>query len=180
MAISSLSAIAGVPAVLSPPVKLERLQGGLLKNCNCQLAGLGKLSLDLNHKQNNTAQTSAFGKPSLNLHGKEVLTHSVRVHSASLICASALNARCGAEGQTQTVEKPVSVITNAPVHGKEKSPQLDDGGAGFPPRDDDGGGGGGGGGGGWAGGFFFFGFLAFLGLLNERDSDGSYERRRRK
>ena len=56
--------------------------------------------------------------------------------------------------------------------GKEKSPQLDDGGTGFPPGDDDGGGGGGGGGGGnYSGGFFFFGFLAFLGFLKDKESE---------
>lgn len=60
--------------------------------------------------------------------------------------------------------------------GKEKSPELDDGGTGFPPRDDDDGGGGGGGGGGpgWSGGFFFFGFLAFLGMLKDKESEGPY------
>lgn len=61
------------------------------------------------------------------------------------------------------------------IPGKEKSPDLDDGGTGFPPRDDgDGGGGGGGGGGGWSGGFFFFGFLAFLGFLKDQESENSY------
>ncbi|XP_074305461.1 uncharacterized protein LOC141640650 [Silene latifolia] len=88
------------------------------------------------------------------------------------------NARCGAEGQTQTMEKPTSVIQNAP--GKEKSPQIDDGGTGLPPRDDDGGGGGGGGGGGsFSGGFFFFGFLAFLGFLKNKESEGDYGDSRR-
>jgi len=48
-------------------VKLKHLQGVSTKNYTFPLAGLGKLSLDLNHKQNNTAETSAFGKPSLNL-----------------------------------------------------------------------------------------------------------------
>lgn len=69
------------------------------------------------------------------------------------------------------------------ITGKEKSPELDDGGSGFPPRDDDDGGGGGGGGGGhWSGGFFFFGFLAFLGLLKDKEGEGPYQddmRRRR-
>lgn len=65
--------------------------------------------------------------------------------------------------------------------GKEKSPQLDDGGTGFPPGgDDDGGGGGGGGGGNWSGGFFFFGFLAFLGFLKDKESEGSYRDSRRR
>ncbi|KAG1364298.1 putative Vacuolar protein sorting-associated protein 32 [Cocos nucifera] len=53
----------------------------------------------------------------------------------------------GAAEQTQTVTRQSSTITIAPIQGKEKSPELDDGGTGFPPRDDDDGGGGGGGGG---------------------------------
>ncbi|GFP89107.1 hypothetical protein PHJA_001054400 [Phtheirospermum japonicum] len=53
------------------------------------------------------------------------------------------NATCAAE-QTQTVTRQSSTITVAPIQGKEKSPDLDDGGAGFPPRDDGDGGGGGG------------------------------------
>lgn len=61
--------------------------------------------------------------------------------------------------------------------GKEKSPDLDDGGTGFPPRDDDGGGGGGGH---WKGGFFFFGFLAFLGLLKDQEEEGPYRDQRRR
>lgn len=86
------------------------------------------------------------------------------------------NARC-AEGQTQTVTRESSTITVAPVQGKEKSPDLDDGGTGFPPRDDDGGGGGGGH---WKGGFFFFGFLAFLGLLKDQEEEGPYRDQRRR
>ncbi|CAK9145076.1 unnamed protein product [Ilex paraguariensis] len=102
------------------------------------------------------------------------MTHCVGVKPTSIICAAALNARCGAE-QTQTVTRQSSTITVAPIQGKEKSPELDDGGTGFPPRDDDGGGGGGGGGGGhWSGGFFFFGFLAFLGFLKDQESEGPY------
>ncbi|CAI9303448.1 unnamed protein product [Lactuca saligna] len=100
-------------------------------------------------------------------------TQISQLKSAAFICASALNARCGAE-QTQTVTRQSSTITIAPVQGKEKSPDLDDGGTGFPPRDDDGGGGGGGGGGGWSGGFFFFGFLAFLGFLKDQEKEGAY------
>uniref|UniRef100_A0A5B7B515 Uncharacterized protein n=1 Tax=Davidia involucrata TaxID=16924 RepID=A0A5B7B515_DAVIN len=107
------------------------------------------------------------------------VTHAIRVKSASIICAAALNARCGAE-QTQTVTREQSTITVAPVQGKEKSPELDDGGTGLPPRDDDGGGGGGGGGGGWSGGFFFFGFLAFLGFLKDQESEGPYRDDRRR
>ncbi|KAL5977768.1 hypothetical protein ACLOJK_036776 [Asimina triloba] len=83
-------------------------------------------------------------------------------------------ARCAAE-QTQTVTRQSSTITIAPIQGKEKSPELDDGGTGLPPRDDDGGGGGGGGGGpGWTGGFFFFGLLAFLGFLKDDESERHY------
>ncbi|CAL9115582.1 unnamed protein product, partial [Musa textilis] len=103
-----------------------------------------------------------------------------RLLSRSLICAASLNARCAAE-QTQTVTRQSSTITIAPIQGKEKSPELDDGGTGFPPRDDDGGGGGGGGGWHhWSGGFFFFGLLAFLGLLKDQESEGPYRDRRRR
>ncbi|KAM7499029.1 hypothetical protein LguiA_023443 [Lonicera macranthoides] len=98
------------------------------------------------------------------------ISRSLRTKSASIICAAGLNARCAA-GQTQTVTRESSTITIAPVQGKEKSPDLDDGGTGLPPRDDDGGGGGGGGGGGWSGGFFFFGFLAFLGFLKDNEGE---------
>lgn len=67
------------------------------------------------------------------------------------------------------------------LSGKEKSPQLDDGGSGLPPRDDDdGGGGGGGGGGNWSGGFFFFGFLAFLGFIKDKESEDTYRDKRRR
>ncbi|KAK4349478.1 hypothetical protein RND71_032233 [Anisodus tanguticus] len=105
---------------------------------------------------------------------------SVQAKCASIICSAALNARC-AEGQTQTVTRESSTITVAPVQGKEKSPELDDGGSGFPPRDDDGGGGGGGGGGGhWKGGFFFFGFLAFLGFLKDQEEEGPYRDQRKR
>ncbi|XP_008218704.1 PREDICTED: uncharacterized protein LOC103318997 isoform X1 [Prunus mume] len=98
--------------------------------------------------------------------------------SASVICASASNARCGAE-QTQTVTREAPTITHLP--GKEKSPLLDDGGSGFPPGDDgDGGGGGGGGGGNWSGGFAFFGFLLFLSFLKDKESEGDYRENRRR
>ncbi|XP_071736566.1 uncharacterized protein [Rutidosis leptorrhynchoides] len=97
-----------------------------------------------------------------------------QIKSAAFICAAAMSARMGAE-QTQTVTRQSSTITIAPTQGKEKSPDLDDGGSGLPPRDDDGGGGGGGGGGGWSsGGFFFFGFLAFLGFLKDQEKEGAY------
>ncbi|CAL0313273.1 unnamed protein product [Lupinus luteus] len=101
-----------------------------------------------------------------------------RAQSATIICAAALNARCGAE-QTQTVTRQAPTITHVP--GKEKSPQLDDGDSGLPPRDDgDGGGGGGGGGGNWSGGFFFFGFLAFLGFLKDKETEDTYKDDRRR
>uniref|UniRef100_A0A804HTB8 C2 domain-containing protein n=1 Tax=Musa acuminata subsp. malaccensis TaxID=214687 RepID=A0A804HTB8_MUSAM len=103
-----------------------------------------------------------------------------RLRSGALICAAALSARCAAE-QTQTVTRQSSTITIAPIQGKEKSPELDDGGTGFPPRDDDDGGGGGGGGGGhWSGGFFFFGLLAFLGLMKDQESEGPYQNNKRR
>ncbi|KAK6230927.1 hypothetical protein QUC31_002445 [Theobroma cacao] len=108
---------------------------------------------------------------------------SSRKQSSSVICAAtaALNATCSASGQTQTVTREAPTITQAPVHAKEKSPQLDDGDSGFPPRDDDGGGGGGGGGGGnWSGGFFLFGFLAFLGFLKDKEGEEDYRDTRRR
>ncbi|GMJ09984.1 glucose sensitive mutant 3, embryo defective 1303 [Hibiscus trionum] len=105
-----------------------------------------------------------------------------RNQSLSIVCGAAgLNATCSASGQTQTVTREAPTITQAPVHSKEKSPQLDDGDSGFPPRDDDSGGGGGGGGGGnWSGGFFFFGFLAFLGFLKDKESEEDYRDSRRR
>ncbi|KAL8093381.1 uncharacterized protein LOC141692350 [Apium graveolens] len=105
---------------------------------------------------------------------RQAISLSNQRKSTSVICAAALNARCSAE-QTQTVTRQSSTITVAPIQGKEKSPDLDDGGDGFPPRDDGDGGGGGGGGGGWSGGFFFFGFLAFLGLLRDQESESPYK-----
>ncbi|XP_058114820.1 protein FERTILITY RESTORER RF2, mitochondrial-like [Magnolia sinica] len=109
-----------------------------------------------------------------------LVSHARRPPSSMVVCAAALNARCGAE-QTQTVTRQSSTITIAPIQGKEKSPELDDGGTGFPPRDDgDGGGGGGGGGHGWSGGFFFFGLLAFLGFLKDQESEGPYRNDRRR
>ncbi|KAH0679759.1 hypothetical protein AABB24_007922 [Solanum stoloniferum] len=121
-----------------------------------------------------------LGMQSQLINNRRRLICPVQQKRASIICSSALNARC-AEGQTQTVTRESSTITVAPVQGKEKSPDLDDGGTGFPPRDDDGGGGGGGGGGGnWKGGFFFFGFLAFLGLLKDQEDEGPYRDQRRR
>lgn len=175
MAISSLSATSGVSAVLLPPVRSDLPRRGPLKHCNHEVARLGMVSFGLNSE----LQLARLGKLSLCSSQNQNPTPSIRMRSSSVVCSAALNARCGAEGQTQTVEKPVSVISNAP--GKEKSPLLDDGGTGFPPRDDDGGGGGGGGGGGnWSGGFFFFGFLAFLGFLKDQESEGPYQDSRRR
>ncbi|KAI4307829.1 hypothetical protein L6164_030968 [Bauhinia variegata] len=133
--------------------------------------------------------------PSNRSFGFDTSTRSAQ--PATIICAAALincnqckrsttyghlamgcNARCGAE-QTQTVPRQAPTMTHIP--GKEKSPQLDDGGTGFPPGgDDDGGGGGGRGRGNWSSGFFFFGFLAFLGLLKDKESDGDYRDSRRR
>ncbi|KNA23418.1 hypothetical protein SOVF_025020 [Spinacia oleracea] len=176
MAISSLSATSGLSAVLLlSPVRFDLPRRGPLKHHNHGVAGLGKASFGLHREQ----QLVRLGKLSLCLSHIQRSTPTTRVRSASVVCSAALNARCGAEGQTQTVEKPTSVISNAP--GKEKSPLLDDGGTGFPPRDDDGGGGGGGGGGGnYSGGFFFFGFLAFLGFLKDKENEGPYQDSRRR
>lgn len=115
-------------------------------------------------------------------YGKGLAMSSSRIKSSSVICAFASNARCSqSQGQTQTVTRESPTITQAPVHSKEKSPELDDGGTGFPPRDDgDGGGGGGGGGGNWSGGFFLFGFLAFLGFLKDKESEEDYRGGRRR
>ncbi|KAL2483686.1 Uncharacterized protein Fot_45130 [Forsythia ovata] len=111
---------------------------------------------------------------------RRTTTQAFRAQLASITCSAALNATCAAE-QTQTVTRQSSTITVAPIQGKEKSPELDDGGTGFPPRDDgDGGGGGGGGGGHWSGGFFFFGFLAFLGFLKDQENEGPYRDERRR
>ncbi|XP_073002677.1 uncharacterized protein [Typha latifolia] len=110
----------------------------------------------------------------------EVTLQARQLCRNAVICAAASSARCAAE-QTQTVTRQSSTITIAPVEGKEKSPELDDGGSGFPPRDDgDGGGGGGGGGHHWSGGFFFFGLLAFLGFLKDQESEGPYRDNRRR
>ncbi|KAL0798742.1 hypothetical protein Bca101_053917 [Brassica carinata] len=87
-------------------------------------------------------------------------------------CNAALNAKCS-QGQTQTITRESPTITQAPTHGKEKSPKLDDGGSGFPPRNDGGGGGGGGGGESFSGGFFLFGFLMFMGYL--KDLEGEHD-----
>lgn len=92
--------------------------------------------------------------------------------SLQVICSAVLRARCSTE--QQTIQHQSAVISKAPVQGKEKTPELDDGGTGGGPGRDDGGGGGGGGWGGWSGGFFLFGFLAFLGFLQDRENEGPY------
>ncbi|KAL3612231.1 hypothetical protein D5086_003251 [Populus alba] len=78
-----------------------------------------------------------------------------------IIYAAAMNARCAASGQTQTLTNKAPGVTKAPQRETNKTLRLDDGGHGFPPHS--GGGGGGGGGGNFSGGFFLFGFLGFLG-----------------
>ncbi|XP_057992886.1 protein YELLOW LEAF 1, choloroplastic isoform X2 [Hevea brasiliensis] len=106
--------------------------------------------------------------------------HGNRKQSASIMCSAALNARCSASGQTQTITREAPTITKAPVREPTKTPKLDDGGPGLPPGGDDGGGdGGGGGGGNWSGGFFLFGFLAFLGFLKDKESEDYRDSRRR-
>ncbi|PON86350.1 hypothetical protein TorRG33x02_179160 [Trema orientale] len=119
-----------------------------------------------------------LGTPILSREIIKVVMLSTRRQSRAFICAAALNARCAAE-QTQTVTRQAPTITHMPT--KEKLPDLDDGGTGFPPRDDgDGGGGGGGGGGNWSGGFFFFGFLLFLGFLKDKEGEETYREDRRR
>lgn len=109
----------------------------------------------------------------------QTISYPRKVRSRARICSASLNATCAAE-QTQTVTRQSSTITIAPIQGKEKSPELDDGGTGPPPGgDDDGGGGGGGGGPNWSGGFFFFGFLALLGLFKDQENEGPYSDNRR-
>ncbi|ERN05337.1 uncharacterized protein LOC18433513 [Amborella trichopoda] len=159
---------AAVPSVFSPEIPLGKvrvpsrgsirlLKSGLaMPNISTRRMSQCKTGVSLAHKM---ASTGAM----------------CRMGSASAICALAVNARCSTE--QQTIQHQSAVITNAPAQNKEKSPELDDGGTGFPPRDDGDGGGGGGGGGGWKGGFFFFGFLAFLGFLKDKESEGSYEDR---
>ncbi|KAL9227222.1 hypothetical protein vseg_002942 [Gypsophila vaccaria] len=162
---SYVSAASGVSAVLLPQGRLQFPKGVPLLKHHDRKAQCGKVSSCLNQKP----LVKRTDNLSISSSCKPLLTHVTGARSTSLVCSAALNARCGAEGQTQTLEKPTSVIQNAP--GKEKSPQLDDGGTGLPPRDD---GGGGGGGGNFSGGFFFFGFLAFLGFLKDKESEGDY------
>ncbi|PIA56601.1 hypothetical protein AQUCO_00700742v1 [Aquilegia coerulea] len=144
---------------------------------------LGKT--DVQHQGRIQLSGSRLVGPSIKVQpfqGRTFITHDTRLHARSvLLYSAARNVRCSAAEQTQTVTRESSTITIAPVQGKEKSPDLDDGGDGFPPRDDgDGGGGGGGGGGNWSGGFFFFGFLALLGLFKDQETEGSYKSDRRR
>ncbi|CAL1353407.1 unnamed protein product [Linum trigynum] len=104
----------------------------------------------------------------------QLLSNPTRTQSPAIVCSVALNARCSASGQTQTVLKQSPTITQAPVREPTKTPEIDDGGPGLPPGDDGGGGGGGGGGGNWSGGFFLFGFLAFLGFLKDNEGEDEY------
>ncbi|XP_020232836.1 protein FERTILITY RESTORER RF2, mitochondrial [Cajanus cajan] len=155
------SAVASLPKL--PPVRRggHRIEENVITTCR-----LPRPLQTINNSISSSCTQFPFG----------TRAHSIR--TATIICAAALNARCGAE-QTQTVTRQAPTITHVP--GKEKSPQLDDGGTGFPPRDDDdGGGGGGGGGGNWSGGFFFFGFLAFLGFLKDKESEDTYRDNRRR
>jgi len=161
MATSVLSGKAFLPSVQLPPAKASIQDRTPVKCLGSTVAGL---SLKSSHSIKK---------------GPVLKSNSARYKS--FVCAAALSARCASE-QTQTVQRQQTNITVAPLDSKEKSPDLDDGGAGFPPRDDDDGGGGGGGGGGWKGGFFFFGFLAFLGFLkdNEGEQKGAYSRKGRR
>ncbi|KAL6543063.1 hypothetical protein OROHE_010583 [Orobanche hederae] len=149
----SLSATISSPIVLRPEVRSEDRYFKLRKNVPSNPVGLKPLCVQFPFVRS--------------------ITHAIRVKHASVICA-AMSAT-----QTETVTRQSSTITAAPIHGKEKSPELDDGGAGLPPRDDGGGGGGGGGGGHWSGGFFLFGFLALLGLIRDEEGEGSYQEERR-
>ncbi|KAF8092834.1 hypothetical protein N665_0400s0033 [Sinapis alba] len=110
--------------------------------------------------------------PSLKAVGTGAVHPLAKTQRSAFACNAALNAKCS-QGQTQTVTRESPTITQAPTHGKEKSPKLDDGGSGFPPRDDGGGGGGGGGGESFSGGFFLFGFLMFMGYL--KDLEGEHD-----
>ncbi|GLT83747.1 hypothetical protein SLE2022_020190 [Rubroshorea leprosula] len=175
-----MTASAVVPPSLSIPVKTRGLIKWQTKHTCCNPASLPM-----------RLQPFSTG----GIQGKVCLSHPVglglqlqpisrscgRKQSATVICAAALNARCSASGQTQTVTRQAPTITQAPTHANEKSPQLDDGGTGFPPRDDGGGGGGrGGGGGNFSGGFFLFGLLAFLGFLKDKETEEGYKARRRR
>ncbi|XP_054817704.1 protein YELLOW LEAF 1, choloroplastic-like [Prosopis cineraria] len=170
----SMTATAIVSLPKLPPVK----RGGYSSETNVTRSYLPRVCLqcypyDRKRELQKTTHSGAL-KCTHVLHN----TRSPHARAVTVICAAALNAKCGAE-QTQTVTRQAPTMTHIP--GKEKSPQLDDGGTGFPPRDDgDGGGGGGGGGGNWSGGFFFFGFLAFLGFLKDKESEGSYRDNRRR
>ncbi|GFQ06382.1 hypothetical protein PHJA_002782200 [Phtheirospermum japonicum] len=124
-------------------------------------------------KLKNTVRFSPVGLKPLRV------TCASRARHASFICAAALNATCAAE-QTQTVTRQSSTITVAPIQGKEKSPDLDDGGAGFPPRDDGDGGGGGGGAGPLVGWVLLFRLSCFTRLLKDQESEGPYRDERRR
>ncbi|GAB2284802.1 hypothetical protein Dimus_019255 [Dionaea muscipula] len=164
------SVVSSVP-FLPIPVKTVYRHGDILKLHGSGVVGSGRKSLRFNCEYE-------YGVASINqlrMTYKNPVTHTSRRHSDFLVCAgTALSAKCAAEQtQTVTVERQSIKITNAPVQGKEKTPELDDGGTGFPPRDD-GDGGGGGGGGGWGGGFFLFGFLLLLLLFKDKEEESRY------
>ncbi|KAL0407028.1 UNVERIFIED_CONTAM: hypothetical protein Slati_4016700 [Sesamum latifolium] len=148
-----------IAAVAGPITSLSVVEQRLQFKKNVWSSPVGRLQFKKN------VSFSPVGLKPLRMQYYPVQRRSIssasRVNHASVICAAALNATCAAE-QTQTVTRQSSTITVAPIQGKEKSPELDDGGSGFPPRDDgDGGGGGGGGGGHWSGGFFSLASLLY-------------------
>ncbi|GAB2258485.1 hypothetical protein Droror1_Dr00014645 [Drosera rotundifolia] len=168
--LGSVSIVVSLP--FSPlPVKTAWLQRDIPKPHGAGIVKTGRRSFRFNCQYGVDSM-----RPLLRLTCKSPITpiiHARQRCSDSLLCAaSAMDVKCCAAGQTQTVtvEKQTTKVTNAPIQGKEKTPELDDGGDGFPPRDD--GDGGGGGGGGWGGGgFFLFGFLCLLALFKEEDED---------
>ncbi|KAM5582730.1 hypothetical protein ABKV19_002920 [Rosa sericea] len=107
---------------------------------------------------------------------------SSRMQSASVICASALNARCATALQTKPVTHQAPTITSLPQKRNSLQHKLDD--SGKPPRNkgnDDGGGNNGRGrppNNGGSGGFIFFGFLLFLSYLKDLENDGSFREKR--
>ncbi|XP_040361955.1 uncharacterized protein LOC112164217 [Rosa chinensis] len=103
---------------------------------------------------------------------------SSRMQSASVICASALNARCATALQTKPVTHQAPTITSLPQKRNSLQHKLDD--SGKPPRNkgnDDGGGNNGRGrppNNGGSEGFIFFGFLLFLSYLKDLENEDSY------
>ncbi|CAN6817182.1 hypothetical protein Bca4012_006934 [Brassica carinata] len=129
-----------------------------------------RVSMQFQKKQIMFPSLKAVGTRAVARKGLDFASKSKR---SLFVCnAAALNAKCS-QGQTQTITRESPTITQAPTHGKVKSPKLDDGGSGFPPRHDGGGGGGGGGGESFSGGFFLFGFLMLMGYL--KDLEGEHD-----